>query len=600
MIKKINSIILLLTVLLISGNAKETIRLKPSENDQTLEVRRVLEAVKDKEVEVILEKGTYHFKPDYAFTEYTYVTNHDNGLKKIIFPFRGFDKVTIIGDGADLIFYGQLMPFQFRDCKAVKVSGITIDWDVPFCIQGEVLATNEKENWVDLKLFTDGYSWKYEKGKLTFPNIDGFAYSKLGSTLAFDAEHKRVAHGAYDVGSDPKRIEKQGENIFRLHDSYRYYPEVGTILNFKGLKGENRYAPAIQTISSKNIHFDKVVIHHALGMGYLFERSEDIRLSNCGVYVRDGSDRVVSATADATHFCNCKGDILIEGCRFENMLDDGTNVHGTYMEVEEVLNENSLMVAFKHFQQTGFEFAGVGDEMWFIQQPNPNRATVNTVKTVDIINEQFIQLTFEDKLPENISKGDLLESKTWNPTFTMRGCTIRDHRARNIVLKTPEKIVIEDNDFSSMMSSVFFRGESYYWFESGAVEDVLIRNNRFDYCAYSGAEHAVMYITPRLGKTFNQNQTFDRNIRFENNTITTFDARIIWADRVDGLHIIGNKITQNQYRAALYPDAPIFDFTNCKNVQIKNNTYNGRSKNYLKTDAASANAIKKEGNSGIQ
>ena len=50
-------------------------------------------------------------------------------------------------------------------------------------------------------------------------------------------------------------------------------------------------------------------------------------------------------------------------------------------------------------------------------------------------------------------------------------------------LKTPGKIVIEDNDFSSHMSSIFFRGEMFHWYESGAVEDVLIRNNRFDYCA---------------------------------------------------------------------------------------------------------------------
>ena len=37
------------------------------------------------------------------------------------------------------------------------------------------------------------------------------------------------------------------------------------------------------------------------------------------------TQRVISTTADATHFVNCKGDILIENCRFENMLDDGTN-----------------------------------------------------------------------------------------------------------------------------------------------------------------------------------------------------------------------------------------------------------------------------------
>ena len=109
------------------------------------------------------------------------------------------------------------------------------------------------------------------------------------------------------------------------------YPPVGSVLSSKGDREHDRYAPAFEVKSSKNITFDGLVVHHALGMGYLFERTEDIKILNCGVYLRKGTERVISSTADATHFANCKGDILIENSRFENMLDDGTNVHGTYV-----------------------------------------------------------------------------------------------------------------------------------------------------------------------------------------------------------------------------------------------------------------------------
>ena len=84
----------------------------------------------------------------------------------------------------------------------------------------------------------------------------------------------------------------------------------------------------------------------------------------------------------------------------------------------------------------------------------------------------------------------------------MRGNSFEKHRARNVVIKTPLPIVIEDNDFSSHMSAIFLRGETFYWFESGNVENVFIQNNRFRDCASSGMEHAVLYVTPRLGKTF--------------------------------------------------------------------------------------------------
>ena len=593
------AILVLLSFSCQKGTAKEIINIKPQDGDMTAHIRELIEKADDKQIEIIFEKGIYYFSPDYAVGKYCAITNHDNGWKKIIFHLDGYDEVNIIGNGAELVFHGQVLPFQFDNCDKVTMSGITIDWDIPFTIQGEVVTTNSDEEWIDLKMFTEGFSWKVWKGKLTFPNIDGFKYSSLGSSLAFDSKHRRVAHGAWDMSSNPRLVEKMGKGILRIHEKRKQYPKIGNILNFKGPKGANRYAPAVHVISSKNIVIENVIVHYALGMGFLVEKSEDVTLTSCGVYVREGSERVVSTTADATHFCNCKGDILVENCRFQHMLDDGTNVHGTYMKVDKIIDSKTLRAGFGHFQQSGFDFTEAGDEIWFIQQPSPKRGITNIVKSVKLINEQFIEITFINALVDELRNGDLIENKTWNPNFTMKGCIIKDHRARNIVLKTPKKVVIEDNDFSSMMSSVLFRGESFYWFESGSLEDVVIRNNRFNYCAYSGSEHAVLYITPRLGKSFDQTETFDRNIRFINNTISTFDNRIVWADRVDGLQITGNTITHSSMRKSLYPDAPLFEFTNCINVEILDNTYNGKNRNIYKTDKKSQSNISIKNNIGF-
>ncbi|WP_066633167.1 alpha-1,3-galactosidase-related protein [Labilibacter marinus] len=591
---------ILFLAVFVNASATKVIQLKPIEGDMTSVVREAIEGVNDKDIKIVFEKGTYHFKPDLAYSKYCFITNHENGYKRIIFPFEGLNSVEIVGNGAELIFNGQVMPFLFEDCNQVSVSGLTIDWDFPFLFQGELIAVNKEEGWRDIKPFTDGFSWKLERGRITFPNIYGFKFSSLGSTLPFEPANKQVAHGAWDLSSRPERVEKRPNGVLRIYEKMKYYPEPGTILNYKGPKGENRYAPAFHVISSKNIKFDKVVIHHALGMGFLLERSETASISNSGIYVRKGSPRVVSIIADATHFCNCKGDIVVENCRFENMLDDGTNVHGTYVEVNKKIDDYTLLYELKHFQQAGFEFAGKGDEIWFIHQPSPDRKTVNKVSSVKVINDLFAEISFEEKLPAQLKEGDLLENKTWNPTFTMRGCTIQNHRARNVVLKTPLKTVIEDNYFSSMMSSILFRGETFYWYESGVVEDVLIRNNTFNYCAYSGSEHAVMYVTPRLGKNYDPTASYDRNIQFVDNTITTFDTRIVIADRVDGLLFKGNKITQNNARPALYPDAPLFDLINCKNVQILNNTYQGEYKKAFKVDASSEESLKVKGNKGFK
>lgn len=580
----------------------KVINIKHQEGDVTTIIRKAIENADSKNIKLVFEKGIYTFLPDYAQNKYSYITNHGNGLKKIIFLFDGFDTVEIEGNKSEFIFRGQVAPFQFKNCKKVDVKNLTIDWDIPFSFQGDVTAINKKENWFEIKPYSEGYSWKLKKGRITFPNIDHFEFAALGSTLTFDKDTKQVAYGALDMSLRPNKVVKRSGGILRIYDdNIRKFPTVGKVIHSKGDKEHNRYAPAFQTTNSKNIVFDGITIHHALGMGFLFERSEDIKILNSGIFIREGSDRAISIIADATHFANCKGDILIENCRLEGMLDDGTNVHGTYVEVNKILDSKTVRVSLNHFEQMGFEFAGKGDEVWFIKNPDPNRKEVNTVSSVTVINDKYSDITFTSAIPSDLKTGDILENKTWNPVFTMRSCTIRDHRARNIIIKTPKKIIIENNDLSSMMSSIMLRGETFYWFESGNVEDVIIRNNRFEHCAYGGAkEHAILKVSPRLGKSFDQTITYDRNIVFENNTIKTYDNSIVWADRVDGLTIKNNTIIQTTTEKPQFPKNATFQLFNCTNVEITGNSYKGTVTNNLDADKKSSKGIIIKGNKGFE
>jgi predicted ATPase len=595
-LKLVVAVILITSIRIFAANP---IVVKPMEGDMTMVIRNILEKNKERDIHLVFEKGIYRFLPDYAAGKYLEITNHGNGYKKIVFNFDKFRSVTIEGNQTEFIFHGQVMPFLFEGCEKVTVKNLTLDWDIPFNFVGEVVAVNEKEGWRAIKPLTDGFSWRLRNGRIEFPNIDGFNYSVLGSTLAFDPKEKRPVHSAWDIESDPKHVEQLPGGILRIHEKLKNYPPVGSLLDSKGDRENDRYAPAFDFRSSSNIELNSIVIHHALGMGFLFERSQDIKILNSGIYLRKGTNRVVSTTADATHFCNCKGSILIENCRFENMLDDGTNVHGTYVEIDQVMDDYSVRFKFKHFEQLGFLFAAPKDEIWFITQPSPERGSTRMVKGVRKLNEEFAEITFDKKIPEGLKKGDLLENKTWNPEFTMRGCSIKNHRARNVVLKTPLKTVIENNFFSSMMSSIFFRGESFFWYESGAVNDVVIRNNKFEYCAYSGAEHAVLNITPRLGRSFDQSAIFDRNIRFENNSISTFDNRIVMADRIDGLIIKGNTIIKTNEAPQLYPKAPLFEFKNCNNIMILENKYTGNYEMAIKADEQSAKSLTVQTNQGF-
>lgn len=568
--------------------AQEVIHIPLQKRDATYAIRQAIEGSSSSQIKIILDKGTYFCRPDSAAQKYMTITNHGNGLKNLLFAFENRKSVEIAGNGATILCHGQLLPFLFENCGKVDVSSLTVNWDIPFTFLGEVVAVNQEEEWRDIKPMREGFSWKIQGNRILFPNIDGFNYDILGSTLAFDKETKQVYYGTRDIDSDPIRVEQLKNGDLRFYEKLSYYPPVGCLLSSKGDRHHDRYAPAFEFKESSHVTLTDITVHHALGMGFLFERTESIVLRNTKIVLPPNTHRVISTTADATHFANCKGDILIENCTFENMLDDGTNVHGIYVSVSKVLGPNKLRVSMNHFEQQGFKCVGIGDEVWFIQQPSPIRGVTNKVTDVKVLNEKYVDVTFKDPLPEGLQVGDLIENKTWNPTFTMRNCTIRNHRARNILLKTPYKILIEHNHFSSMMSAIQIRGESVFWFESGGVNDVVIRNNKFTNCVTCQVPHALLYISPRLGAQFDQTMVYNRNIQFVSNEIDGFSPRIIWAERVENLRIKHNSIHFNTQHFPVYPDTPIFDISLCKNVCIEQNKFSGKlPSNVLKVDKVS-------------
>ena len=161
------------------------------------------------------------------------------------------------------------MPFLFENCQSVKIKGLTINWDIPFTFLGEVVSINSKEGWREIKPFQDGFCWKVEKGQIRFPNIDGFNYTCLGSTLPFEKRTKRVVHGAIDIDSNPSGVERMKNGNLRIYEKLNYYPPVGALLSSKGDREHDRYAPAFDFKECKNICLDSITIHHALGMGFL-------------------------------------------------------------------------------------------------------------------------------------------------------------------------------------------------------------------------------------------------------------------------------------------------------------------------------------------
>ena len=245
----------------------KTIHIKPSQSkDISLIIRQAIDGEKEKNIKIILEKSTYRCSPDYAFEKYCAITNHGNGTKRILFPINDLESLEIEGNGATLLCHGRLMPFLIENCSNITIKDLTINWDIPFTFLCELTAVNEQEGWREVRPFTDGFSWTIQNGRISFPNVDGFNYNYLGSTLPFDMNTKRVVDGALDTNSNPTKVERKANGVLRIYEKMRYYPPIGSLLSSKGDREHDRYAPAFDFIED-TLCFSK---SSAVGTGIMF------------------------------------------------------------------------------------------------------------------------------------------------------------------------------------------------------------------------------------------------------------------------------------------------------------------------------------------
>jgi len=549
-----------------------------SNEDFTSKVFDVIHNAKEREFSIEFKNGTYNFYPEKAYEKYVKISNNDNGLRKFIFALEGRKNITINGNGATFIFHGSVIPFLIENSTNIKIENLNIEYDFPFDFEGVVVANNQEKKSFDLKvdknnkykikddiLYFSGYDWEIGLGENIVYN------SKTKSPEYFTSNYEHNFHKNF------LKAESLDDNIVRFSNlNAAKVPPIGSTYSDKGPHGENRNIVGFRVYKSKNLKLNNINVYHSGAMALIAERTETISLNKFNVILKEGSSRVISATADATHFINCKGKITIDNCRFENMLDDATNVHGTYVTCNQIIDSSTVAIKFGHFQQEGFDFADKGDTLRFINRTNLLSLGKGVVKNIDIVNENYYTITFEEKLPKFEDKNVAIENVSWMPSLEIKNCVVKQNRARSLLISTSKSVIVENNYFASMMAGIRICGDANYWFESGPVSNVIVRGNTFENLGIGGhAPQAILQIDPVIGKKYREDGYYHKNIIFENNTIKTFDPLIIYALSVDGLTIRNNTIIQTKTFPKIFSDLSMFDLQNCTNVKIVGNTYKG-------------------------
>ncbi|MAT69413.1 MAG: hypothetical protein CMJ58_07790 [Planctomycetaceae bacterium] len=586
--------------------------LKPGE-DATSAFRKAIEACRDRGASGLrIPPGVWHLYPDAAFERTLAVANNNPGVKRVAFLLDGLEDFTLAGDQALLMCHGEMIPISADNAVNLSLRGVSIDWEHPFHFQGEVVALHPEVNAFDLQTHPETI-YEIRNERLVFrekPSASPDAWKEwapppterlswehnLQWNMWFDGATNEPIPGEHQwaLAPDP-RVKEITPGVIRLFDATDIMPQLGWVVAVKGMGSPNRTSPAIRVARSKNLKIDDVTIRHAGGMGIIVQRTVGATLRDVHVELPEKRGRVVTTTADATHFNGCRGEIVLEDCSFANMLDDAANVHGCFVRVERTTGPRTLICRRVHSQQRGLIVMESGDKVRFVTSDDLQPYGDAVVTSTRELNSDLFEVKL-DRLPSGgVRTPSGLYNLTWQPSLVVRRCTVRNNRARVMLIATAGRVVVEDNVFeNSSMAGVQFEGDNGFWWESGPARDVLIRRNVFRNLA-----GPALRIAADIDPQASPDAYYHGGICFENNVIETKHRRIVEGWAIDGLTFRGNIIKAIADPSAEDDSTVSFQFKSGRQIVIAGNAYDGESPLTVHAGTRSAEP-KMDANRGIR
>ncbi len=468
---------------------------------------------------LILEPGIYILRESECPRRFAAVSNHDSGDRAVAFSLVNEHDVEIDGCGALLLCEGRLIPFWVESSHNIRLRNFALDWVRPFSSEAEVVDVIGADEAL-VRIDSERFPYRLEKERFCFTGPDGYTSSYLKNALAFDADKREVALHARDTwGVRQAYSVKEAEGgLLRFRAPFIMPPEPGNLL---ALPHEHRTSPAVVLTRCDEVTIEDANLHHAGGMGVIAQMCRNVTLKRVTVAPRAKTGRMLSLAADASHFVECSGRLLLEDCHFNGQLDDSSNIHGVYLRVARRMDAHSLVAEAVHFQQWHVDYIQPGDKLALVDPGTLMRSEETlTVTAVERTGPALVQVTFSEALPDKVD-GMALQIISNSVQTEIQGNVFERHRARGLLLSAPGRHWVHHNRFHVPGNAILAVCDCFDWFEAGAVDELLVEDNDFDNCAYGNRPFpAAIRISPVLHSRALEMNPVHRNIRVRRNRFT--------------------------------------------------------------------------------
>lgn len=513
------------------------------------------------------EKGIYQFDWEGSRTDVEIDCGYLRSSRKhVLFALEKLTDLTIDGNGSEFLFLDRMFPFYLQQCSNVTLKNFTIDFACSMLTQGTVVASDNSgfELKIDRSLFrcrTDAEGHViFDCGRSSFssagncPILLGNAqggrppwdYIFAGSTQA-DTSHLPTGFIWTDAEETPDGIR------FRYRKASRIllFP-IGDELFFNYMPRQNIN---IYMQNCKGIRLDGISIYRGGGMGIVADFSENISIDRCRIMVRPGRGECRSTTADGMFFSQCSGLISIRNSKISNTLDDALNIHGFYTRIVSVAGRT---VRFQHANASHGKRIPYtcGDKLTVSDPETQNRKAIVTAADVRPEPDGTVLMQLQEETP-GLKAGDIMENETRAADFLFENNEVEG--APHLRISDNGKLRIRNNTFKRI-ESVYFCDLLAYWYECGAIKDLVMENNDFIDCP-TGGEYAITVESSRRVTSDIRNQ----NIRILNNRFTGGSGRNIRVQMADRVIISGNSYTAAE-------NVEPIELRNCTEVSCRETT----------------------------
>ena len=442
---------------------------------------------------LVFPKGRYDFWAQHAIERDYHETNtYDVNPKILAVLLDQVNNLTIDGNGSEFIMHGRMQPCTLDRCQNITLKNFSVDWEIPLTAQGTV--TQSTPDYIEVEIDT------IENKRLTFVG-EGWK-SGLWSIMQFDPEtHFVLPNTGDNLGWRPYDATEVKPGLVRLADPKREankrFPAPGTILV---LRHSTRDHAGIFIYHSTDTKLENLKLFHTCGLGILSQYSKNIAFNDVHIIPNAAKGRVLSGHDDGFHFMGCSGLLKIENCSWAGLMDDPINIHGTCSRIMEVLSPTRIKCKFMQDMSEGMEWGRPDEMIGFIEHNTMRTVATGKMNKFEALNKAEFIIELSAPLPTGVEAGYVIENLTCTPDAEIRNCHFGSCRARGLLVSTPGKVVIENNIFESSGSAILIAGDANAWYESGAVKDVLIRNNTFHLFDYP-----ILFARSVDGLTFSDN-----------------------------------------------------------------------------------------------